>query len=525
MTDTLAVSYSPIASALLLGSVLLSAAFVVYGLNTLYLTIRSKRYRQADAPTLAARPTVAIHLPIYNEFYVVRRLLASCTRAAQRYGSDLVRIYILDDSTDETSSEVDRLSLEYVSKGIRVCVVRRGSRTGFKAGALQAALEETEEKYVAVFDADFVPPEDFLERTVPLLENDSTVGFVQARWGHLDRDHSLMTKTIAIGIDAHFFLEQKGRNGNGYLMNFNGSAGVLRVSAIKEAGGWAPDTLAEDLDLSYRLQLRGYRGIYLNDVEVPGELPPTIAGLKRQQGRWARGSLQTAKKLIPSVNSSKKLSLKQKVEAGIHLTYYLVHPLMVASFLMAVMADFLSVDVIKYAINFSLPVLSGAPAADLVTLSFVFIPWLVFSVLVVLSTVAVLLYCVEAIRVQKLGLVANIEQILLLVILGYGISISNSVQALGGIFSKQTGSFSRTPKYAIESTGGTWNGKKYQPSLGRTTVLEAGAVALSIVALAYAWITSNVGIMPILIVYLVGYSCVLYLTVAQALASHGSRDA
>lgn len=521
----LAVNYSPVASALLLGSVLLSGAFLVYGLNVLYLTVRSKRYKQMRPLPLSDRPTVAIHLPIYNEFYVIGRLIASCVRAAERYGPGLVRIYILDDSTDETASEVDRLASEYTSKGIQIRVIRRGSRAGFKAGALEAALAETVEKYVAVFDADFVLPEDFLERTIPALESDPSVGFVQARWGHLDRDHSLITKTIAIGIDAHFLLEQKGRNGNGYLIGFNGSAGVLRASAINEAGGWAPDTLTEDLDLSYRLQLSGYRGVYLNDVEVPGELPPTIAGLKRQQGRWARGSLQTAKKLIPSISSSKRLDLKQKVEAGVHLTYYLVHPLMVVSFLLAVMADFLSVNVIKYAVNFSLPVLSGTSVADLITLPIVFVPWLVFSALVVLSTVAVLLYCVEAIRVQKLGIMGNVKQILLLVIIGYGISISNSVQALGGIFSKQTGSFSRTPKYAIERTGGSWSGKKYQLPFSRTTGLEAGAVALSIAALAYAWATSNLGMMPILIVYFVGYTCVLYLTVTQRLASSGSRDA
>ncbi len=507
---------------LLVVSVLISVIFVLYGLNTFYLTIRSRRYKQVRLLPISARPTVAIHLPIYNEFYVVGRLLASCARVAERYGSDLVRIYVLDDSTDDTGPEVDRLVSEYVSRGIRMSVIRRSSRAGFKAGALQGALAETGEKYVAVFDADFVPPEDFLERTVPVLESDPTIGFVQARWGHLDRDHSFITKTIAIGIDAHFLLEQKGRNGNGYLMNFNGSAGVLRASAIAEAGGWAPDTLAEDLDLSYRLQLRGYRGVYLNDVEVPGELPPTITGLKRQQGRWARGSLQTAKKLVPSVNSSKRLSLKQKMEAMIHLTYYLVHPLMVASFLLAVGADFLSVDVINYAINFSVPLFSGAGP---LTLSFTLVPWLIFSVLVVVSTVAVLLYCIEAIRVQKLGLMKNVRQILLLVIIGYGISISNSVQALGGIFSRQTGSFSRTPKYAIERTGGTWSGKKYQLPFNRAAGLEAGAVALSVAALVYAWVTSNYGIMPILVVYLAGYSCVLYLTVVQTLASSGSRDA
>ncbi len=514
---------SPV-SVLLFASVLLSFAFLLYGLNTLHLTVRSRKYRLVSSSALVTRPTVAIQLPIYNEVYVVARLLHSCVEAAKSYGIDLVRIYVLDDSTDETSSEIDRLVTVFSSQGYRFKVIRRGSRQGFKAGALQAALTETTEKYVAVFDADFVLPADFLERTIPILESDAKVGFVQAKWGHLDRNHNLVTRSIAIGVDAHFLLEQQGRNASGYLMNFNGSAGVLRADAIREAGGWDPNTLAEDLDLSYRLQLQGYGGVYLSDLVVPAELPPTIAGLKRQQGRWARGSLQTAKKLLGRITTSKDLSFRQKLEAGIHLTYYLVHPLMIASFLLAVVADFMSVDVIRYAVTVAIPIGLGSNGSAPAMLTFQVVPWIVFSGLVFVSTVSVLLFCAQAVRIQKLGLLDNIKQIATLFVLGYGISISNSVHALGGLFSRQTGTFSRTPKYAIERGGESWKGKKYQISLGRTSVLEAGAVALASAACAWAVHTNNLGILPILFVYLLGYSFVLYLGLKQSMAQGGQAD-
>lgn len=522
----LGITSSSIGGILLTMSVLLSVAFLAYGLNTLPLTMRSRRYRPSDPMILKERPPVAIQLPIYNEFYVVRRLLESCVSVALRYGKHLVTIYVIDDSNDDTSVEVDRVVSEHTAKGFLFKVIRRGSRAGFKAGALQAALNLTGEKYVAVLDADFVPPPDFLDRTVPTLESDPQVGFVQARWGHLDRNHNVVTESIAIGVDGHFFLEQRGRNGSGYLMNFNGSAGVLRTEAIREAGGWASDTLAEDLDLSYRIQLTGFKGVYLNDIEVPGELPPTIAGLKRQQGRWARGSLQAAKKLLGRIWTSERLSIAQKFEAGLHLTYYLVHPLMVASFLLAVAADLLSIDVIKYAVNISLPTaVKGVTAASALTFSFQVVPWLVFSALVAFSTLAVLLYCIEAVRVQKLGLAENVKQIIFLVILGYGISISNSVQAISGVFSRQTGTFSRTPKYALVDSSQSWKGKKYQIPINKTMFLEAGAVALAVVAMFRAFQTSNLGIIPILVIYLLGYALVLYLTIQQSFFASGSFDA
>ncbi|MDA4128725.1 MAG: glycosyltransferase [Thaumarchaeota archaeon] len=521
----------PAANIFLAVSVSLSMAFVVYGLNTVHLTMRAKGYSPLACGQLLTRPSVAVHLPIYNELYVVPRLLDSCVKMANHYGKELVSIYVIDDSTDETSAKIDGLVEKFTAAGFTFRVIRRGSRTGFKAGALQSALEQTEAEYVAVLDADFVPPADFLDRALPHLQEDNSVGFVQSRWGYLDRGYNLITESMAIGIDAHFLIEQQGRNGSGYLMNFNGSAGVLRTQAIRRAGGWNSDTLAEDLDLSYRMQLAGYKGVYMNDLEVPGELPPTIAGLKRQQGRWARGSVQTAKKLLGPIRRSDKLTFGQKIEAGVHLTYYLVHPLMVASFLLAVATTFLDIDVIRYAVNVSIPSLvSGQSLLAVLTLpSLVFVsvqvaPWAVFSVLIALSTVAVLYYCVEAIRVQKLGLLENTKEILLLVVLGYGISISNSVQALSGLFSKNTGTFMRTPKYAITSTTETWREKKYQLPLNMTSVFEAGGVALACLAIINAFLSNNIGIIPILVIYLSGYALVLSLTLKQALTSAGRSD-
>lgn len=519
----------PIATVLLGASVCLSIAFFLYGLNILHLTLRARKYTHALAPELQQKERVAIHLPVYNEFYVVGRLLRACTQLAARYGRELVRIYVVDDSSDETSAEIDELVGSLGREGFRFKVIRRGTRDGFKAGALQEALKQTEEPYFAVFDADFVPPEEFFDRTLPYMANPK-VGFVQCRWAHLDRRYNTITESLAIGVDAHFLVEQQGRNGSGYLMNFNGSAGLMRTSAVNEAGGWSADTLAEDLDLSYRLQLTGYRGEYLSQIEVPGELPPTITSLKRQQGRWARGSMQTAKKLLGRIRKSEELSIGQKVEAGIHLTYYMVHPLMVASFLLAVAATLLNVDVIRYAVNVSIPTLTAtrlsgqALGAGLVFVTIAVAPWLVFSALVVLSTLAVLYYCLEAVRVQKLGLWQNVKQVVLLVILGYGISISNTVQALSGLLSSKTGTFLRTPKYAITSKEETWRGKKYQIPLNMTNLLEAGGVGLGLIALLDAFASGNLGIVPILVIYFSGYLLVFSLTLNQTLRAAGRVD-
>jgi cellulose synthase/poly-beta-1,6-N-acetylglucosamine synthase-like glycosyltransferase len=511
------VVFSPVASLILGFSVLLSFSFFIYGINTLHLTRRARGYSEPIQNGMTSWPAVAVHLPVFNELYVAERLLSACAKMADHYGRSLVRVCVIDDSDDETKEKLDVLAKQFNVQGYKVEILRRGTRAGFKAGALQAALEKTTEPFVAVFDADFAPSEDFLNQTIPFMLQDEKVGFVQCRWTHFDRGYNMITETLAIGIDAHFLLEQPGRSISGYLMNFNGSAGLLRTDAIVKSGGWNSDTLAEDLDVSYRMQLAGYKPVYLKDVKVPAELPPTITSLKRQQGRWARGSIQTARKLMPSIFSSKRLSLRQKFEAFVHLTYYMVHPLMVASFVLALLATFLNVNVINYAVHVSIP----SPAALFGSSAYVtlaIVPWAIFALMIVLSTISVLYYCIEAVRAQHLGLLRNIKQIFLLVILGYGISVSNSVSALSGLLSNQTGVFLRTPKYAITSKAGTWKEKKYQLALNRVTVFETLAVVVGVIALIYAAALNNLGIIPILAVYVSGYLLVLLLTISQSVS-------
>jgi cellulose synthase/poly-beta-1,6-N-acetylglucosamine synthase-like glycosyltransferase len=316
-------------------SLLLTLLFFLYGFNHYYLLSAARRYKKPVLPDpLTPCPNVSIHLPIYNERYVIRRLITACAAMAEVYGDEKVNIKILDDSTDDTRQEVDRIVEEYSHTKLRVEVIRRADRTGFKAGALQAGLEQTTEEYIAIFDADFIPPPDFLLRTLPYFVNDDHVGIVQCRWTHLNRTYNPLTKAIAIGIDVHFLIEQTGRFAAGCYQNFNGSGGVLRKQAILEAGGWQADTLAEDLDLSYRLQSKGYGILFILDLPCPGEIPPTVPSFKKQQGRWACGSLRTARKLLPAILRDPGLSFKMKLQSLIHLTGYMLHPLMLFSLTM-----------------------------------------------------------------------------------------------------------------------------------------------------------------------------------------------
>ena len=277
-------------------------------------------------------PIVTTQIPIYNEANVAERALRAV--AAIEYPLDRHQIQVLDDSTDETRAIVDRTAQELRDAGHWIDVVRRRDRSGFKAGALAAGLGVARGELIAIFDADFVPPQDFLARTVPFFAKDDKLGIVQARWGHLNDEESILTRAQAIGIDGHFMIEQSARTFNGLLMNFNGTAGVWRRQAIDEAGGWEGDTLTEDLDLSYRAQLAGWRTHYLADVVAPAELPPTVTAFKSQQFRWAKGSMQTAVKLLPRIWRS-RYSPWVKLQAALHLTHYAVHPLMLVVAMLA----------------------------------------------------------------------------------------------------------------------------------------------------------------------------------------------
>ncbi len=305
---------------------LLTAVYVVcafaltaFALGTTVLLIAYLRYRNEVVTPLQLHnfPTVAVQLPIYNELFVVERLLQAV--AALDYPRDRLWIQILDDSTDSTTELVARTVAALQQQGVNIAHVRRPNREGYKAGALAYGMTLLNVEYIAVLDADFVPQPDFLQRTIAFLVSNPKIGMVQTRWGHLNPDDNALTKGQALALDGHFVVEQTARSRAGLLMNFNGSGGVWRVNAINEAGGWRDETLTEDLDLSYRAQLLGWRFAYMPDVVVPGELPEHIAAYKQQQARWAKGGTQVFRLMIFPVWRHPRLTLGQRLMATMHL--------------------------------------------------------------------------------------------------------------------------------------------------------------------------------------------------------------
>ncbi|MEY3312305.1 MAG: hypothetical protein RL348_1654, partial [Bacteroidota bacterium] len=297
-------------------------AFGLHGLVMIYFYHKTRAY---NPPTLLAQtewPQVTIQLPVFNEVYVVERLVKAVCE--MEYPIDKLEIQLLDDSTDETVEVSRRIVSEYSSKGFDIKHIHRIDRSGFKAGALKSGLETAKGEYVGIFDADFVPNTDFLQKTIPHFQN-AEIGMVQTRWEHLNEDYSYLTRAQALALDGHFVIEQQVRNKAGFFINFNGTAGIWRKSCIEDAGNWHADTLAEDLDLSYRAQLRGWKFMFLNDVTSPAELPADINGLKTQQFRWTKGAVETAIKLLPMVWKS-SLPLKIKAECTVHLTSNIVFP-------------------------------------------------------------------------------------------------------------------------------------------------------------------------------------------------------
>ncbi len=504
-------------------SLALTLLFFVYGFNLFYLLSAADRYRP---PRLASgpptTPAVAIHLPVYNEKYVMRRIVEACARMAQSYSPDRVRIVVIDDSDDDTAHEVDTLVDEFSRKGICIQSLRRGTREGFKAGALQAALESTTEDYIAIFDADFVPPADFLSRAVPHLVSDGQLAVVQSRWTHLNRDYNLLTRAIAIGIDVHFFIEQPGRYASGCFLNFNGSGGVLRRKALTDAGGWQADTLAEDLDISYRMQLLGYRVLYLRDLDCPGEVPPTVPSFRKQQARWACGSLRTARKLLPTILANESLGLRRRLQAAIHLTNYIVHPLMLFSFLLACLAALSRADRVPILdAAFFFPV-GGRVAALAAVGALRTVIWGVLGSAILLCTVSAWVYPVVALRAQGLKMMRNLSALLVLFLLGCGISLSNTVEATKALFTDRDWAFQRTPKYAIERKIGGWQDKSYQVPLDAVWYMELALVVLGLFAMVDAVRYADYLILPVLLPYTAAFAYVVWMTVRES-RSGGAR--
>ncbi len=290
----------------------------VYSMGQLHLTFAYLKARKKDdtkSPILNKHPFVTVQLPIYNEKYVIERLIDSV--CSLDYPQDKLEIQVLDDSDDESVDLVAQKVKEYQAKGINIKHIRRPFRVGFKAGALAYGLKESKGEFVAIFDADFLPPIDFLLKTIPHFDSDN-IGVVQTRWGHINQEYSLFTKIQAFALNAHFSVEQTGRNYSKSFINFNGTAGVWRISCIEDAGGWSAETLTEDLDLSYRAQIKGWEFKYLEEVETPAELPVIMPAIKSQQYRWNKGAAETAVKNLRKVFAS-SLPLKTKFHATFHL--------------------------------------------------------------------------------------------------------------------------------------------------------------------------------------------------------------
>ncbi len=405
-------------------------ALAVYGIHRyslvyLYYKNRRKTARKTAAFLPDRRPFVTIQLPMYNEQFVAKRVIETACRI--RYPRDRLEIQVLDDSTDETVEIARATCEEMQAKGYPVAFIHRDNREGYKAGALEAGIAVAKGELVLIFDADFLPPEDILEHLVDHFV-DPNVGMVQARWEHLNRDQSLLTKTQAILLDGHFVIEHAARNWSGRFMSFNGTAGMWRKSCIADAGGWHHDTLTEDLDLSYRAQMKGWRFVYLPEITSPAELPPEMNGFKSQQHRWAKGGAQTCRKLLPAILRS-RLSWRIKVEAFFHLTSCVSYFLILILTLMLLPVMYLRTQVFVGSIGFH-ALFDGS--------------------LILLATCSASTFYVACQRELFRTWGESLKYLPFLMAVGVGIAMNNARAAFEGFFGKAS-EFVRTPKFGVEN--------------------------------------------------------------------------
>jgi len=448
----------------------------VYSLQALVLTLLYLRHRHEERPSIVVQedswPLVAVQLPVCNEQHVIERLIDAA--AALDYPHDRLEIQILDDSSDATTALAQARAAHYRARGINVQVLRRPARVGFKAGALAWGLAHTRAEFLAVFDADFSPRPDFLRRTIPYMLADPSLGLIQTRWSHLNYTYSPLTRVQALALDGHFVVEQTGRNRAGLLINFNGSGGVWRRSCIESVGGWQADTMTEDMDLSYRAQLAGWRALYLPDVDAPAELPPQMEAFKRQQARWAQGSVQCLRKLGLRVIRS-RLSVPQKVMALLHMSSYLAQPLMVLWLLVM------------------LPLLLHAelPRGPVVGLGLV---GLGLPMLYIVATRA--LYPDWKRRILYFPLLAAVAT---------GITWSTSRAVWEGL-TRWGGIFQRTPKFRLEGRHGQWHSSVYRLWPDRTVVGELILLLYALATMVVAVLRGAFGTLPFLLLYVIGYA-------------------
>ncbi|MEI6613380.1 MAG: cellulose synthase family protein, partial [Chrysiogenales bacterium] len=398
-----------------------------------YLYLKNKKAVAKPEGLFAALPKVTIQLPMYNEMYVAERLIDAVVK--MDYPRELLEIQVLDDSTDETVAIASRRVNYYKDQGLDISYLHRQNRKGYKAGALEEGMKVAKGEFIAVFDADFIPHKHFLMNTIHFFTAPQ-VAMVQMRWSHLNRNFSLITKLQSIFLDGHFVIEHTARNRSGRFFNFNGTAGIWRKTAIADGGGWEHDTLTEDLDLSYRTQMKGWQFIYLPDHSVPAELPVDIVAFKAQQHRWAKGSIQTAKKLLPKIFKA-ALPLHVKVEAFFHLAANMAYLLMVP-----LSISILPVVILRRDLNWNQIVIYDVP-------------------LFLMATASVSAFYIVSQKELYSDWTSTFKYLPLLMGLGIGLSVNNSFAVLEALRNKES-EFVRTPKFGIEKSNDNWGAKKYK---------------------------------------------------------------
>lgn len=423
-------------------------------------------------------PSITVQLPIFNEYYVAERLIRSV--AELDYPRELLEIQVLDDSTDETVDLVAQTVEEYRKKGFDIVHLHRENRTGFKAGALEEGMKKAKGEFLAIFDADFLPPPQLLKKTVHYF-CDPAIGLVQTRWGHLNRSYNLLTRVQALLLDGHLLIEQTARNRSGRFFNFNGTAGIWRKSCIEEAGGWHHDTLTEDLDLSYRAQIQGWRFVFVPELISPAELPVEMNAFKAQQHRWAKGAIQTCKKLLPIV-LKKELPFRVKFEACFHLTSNFAYLLLA---LLAILMLLMHPN----------PQDSGFHWQSILTID---LP------IFVMASLSIFVFYGTVLHELKYPWYKILFYLPVLIAVGVGLSMNNAKAVLEAVFNHQS-EFTRTPKYGFAKAFGSFRNKKY---FSVRSLLPFFELLLSVGYAYLVWVAWNYELwvsLPFFVLFFIGF--------------------
>ncbi|MFC1667973.1 glycosyltransferase [Chlamydiota bacterium] len=461
-----------------------------YGVHRYYLVYLYYKYKKrtpVETKPFLELPRVTVQLPIYNEYHVVDRLIDSV--CCIEYPQALLDIQILDDSTDETRQSIVKKVAAKRKEGFDIVHIQREVRTGFKAGALDNGLRSAKGKFILIFDADFVPEPTILQKTIHHFTNEF-IGMVQIRWGHINREYSLLTQIQSIFLDGHFMIEHFARNRSGRFFNFNGTCGIWRKKAIYDAGGWQSDTLTEDLDLSYRAQLAGWGFLYLPELVAPGELPVDLKSFKAQQYRWAKGAIQTAKKLLPAIWRSKTVPLRSKVEASFHLTDNVAYVLLLILSILFFPALFIRLEAgIGRVLSIDVPLF-----------------------LLALFSISSFYICSQKEIYGKW--IDRIKYLPFLTCLGIGLCVNNARATIEALFNIRT-PFNRTPKYGVISREDSVGEKKYYTKKSKQFLCELILGFYFSILVFYSLFSHQMIILPFLILFQCGFLYTGFITLIE----------